>query len=85
MARVVGAMKELLGYVGMATGTVAAVMVSANIGRRVTGYGFVIFSLSSVIWVIYALQDGEIPLIIQNAVLTAINLAGIYRWLILRG
>lgn len=78
-------MKDLLGYVGMATGTLAAVMVSANIGRRVTGYGFVIFSLSSVIWVIYALQDGEIPLIIQNAILTAINLAGIYRWLIVRG
>ncbi len=85
MAQVVGTMKDLLGYVGMATGTLAAVMVSANIGRRVTGYGFVIFSLSSVIWVIYALQDGEIPLIIQNAILTAINLAGIYRWLIVRG
>lgn len=68
----------------MASGTLAAIMVSANIGRRITGYGFVIFTLSSVTWIAYALQDGEMPLILQNAVLTAVNLAGIYRWLIIR-
>lgn len=77
-------MKDMLGYVAMATGTLAALMVSANISNRVTGYGFVVFSFSSVTWVIYALQDGETPLILQNAALTAINLAGIYRWLIIR-
>ena len=77
-------MKEALGYVAMSSGIVAAIMVSANIGRRITGYGFVIFTLSSVTWIVYALQDSEMPLILQNAVLTAVNLAGIYRWLILR-
>ena len=77
-------MKEVLGYVAMASGTLAAIMVSANIGRRITGYGFVIFTLSSVTWIAYALQDGEMPLILQNAVLTVVNLAGIYRWLIIR-
>lgn len=77
-------MKDMLGYLAMATGTVAAVMVSINAGRRLTGYGFVIFSFSSVIWIVYALQDGEAPLILQNVVLTLINIAGIYRWLIVR-
>jgi len=77
-------MKEMLGYLAMVSGTIAAVMVSANIGRRVTGYGFVVFSVSSVIWVLYGLQDTETPLIIQNAVLTLINIIGIYRWLILK-
>lgn len=77
-------MKESLGYFAMATGTLAAIMVSVNAGRRMTGYGFVIFTLSSVTWIIYALQDSEMPLILQNAVLTAINLGGIYRWLIAR-
>lgn len=77
-------MKESLGYFAMATGTLAAIMVSVNAGRRMTGYGFVIFTLSSVTWIIYALQDAETPLILQNAVLTAINLGGIYRWLIAR-
>ncbi len=77
-------MKEALGYVAMVSGTIAAVMVSSNIGRRITGYGFVVFCVSSVIWVIYGLQDTEVPLIIQNAVLTLINIIGIYRWLILK-
>lgn len=77
-------MKEFLGYAAMLTGTVAAIMVSANIGRRITGYGFVIFTASSLTWIAYALQGGEAPLMLQNAVLTAINVAGIYRWLIAR-
>jgi len=77
-------MKGFLGYAAMLTGTVAAIMVSANVGRRITGYGFVIFTVSSLTWITYALQDGETPLILQNAVLTAINFAGIYRWLIAR-
>lgn len=77
-------MKEALGYVAMISGTIAAVMVSSNVGRRITGYGFMVFTVSSVIWVIYGLQDTEMPLIIQNAVLTLINILGIYRWLILK-
>lgn len=77
-------MRELLGYLAMAAGTIAAIMVSADINRRITGYGFVVFSFSSVTWIAYALQDGEMPLILQNAALTAINLLGIYRWLIIR-
>lgn len=77
-------MKEILGYVAMLSGTIAAVMVSSNLGRKVTGYGFIIFSFSSVTWIVYASQDGEAPLILQNAVLTIINLVGIYRWLIIK-
>ncbi|MFN4184314.1 MAG: hypothetical protein ACK4M6_05970 [Hyphomonas sp.] len=77
-------MKNILGYMAMGAGTIAAVMVSANLSARLTGYGFVIFTASSVTWIAYALQDGETPLILQNAALTLINLVGIYRWLIVR-
>lgn len=77
-------MKEVLGYVAMLSGTVAAIMVSSNTGPRITGYGFVVFTFSSIIWVIYAFQDTETPLILQNAVLTLINCLGIYRWLVIR-
>lgn len=75
-------MSETLGYIAMLTGVAAAIMVSANLDRRITGYGFVIFTFSSVVWIIYGFHDTEWPLIIQNAVLTLINIAGIYRWLI---
>lgn len=78
------AMNETLGYVAMSSGIVAAIMVSANVGRRVTGYGFAVFLVSSLIWIAYAFLGDDQPLIIQNGVLAVINLLGVYRWLILK-
>lgn len=71
-----------LEWLAMATGVIAAIMVSANLGARKTGLGFVIFTVSSVSWVIVAASEGEMPLLILNVVLTGVNLFGIYRWLI---
>jgi hypothetical protein len=75
---------EELRWLATITGISAAVMVSINLGRLVTGWGFVIFTISSVSWMAvgYAI-DGN-ALLTQNAVLTVINLIGIYRWLIAR-
>ena len=77
-------MSEALEWFAMGTGTIAAIMVSANMGRRITGYGFVIFVASSLSWVTVGFQEQEMPLAWQNIVLTLINLIGIYRWLILK-
>tara|TARA_R110000868_G_C10377137_1_gene718989 strand:- start:132 stop:350 length:219 start_codon:yes stop_codon:yes gene_type:complete len=68
----------------MVTGIIAAVLVSANFSRKITGYAFIIFSVSSVVWVIVGLLKGEPPLVIQNIALTGVNLFGIYRWLIVK-
>lgn len=68
----------------MFSGIIAAVMVSANIGRRITGYGFAVFLVSSFAWIAYGFVGDDQPLIIQNAVLALINMLGIYRWLILK-
>ena len=73
---------EAIGYAAMATGIVAAILVSANIGRQITGWAFVVFTVSSILWVVVGGLDAEPPLIIQNAVLTAVNVFGVYRWLI---
>ncbi len=75
-------MSDILGYVAMASGICAAVTISGDFGRKITGYAFVIFTVSSIAWVAVGLMDEEPPLIIQNAVLTFINAFGIYRWLI---
>ncbi|KCZ88864.1 hypothetical protein [Hyphomonas johnsonii] len=77
-------MSDVLGYVAMATGIVAAVLVSANLSRRITGYAFVVFTLSSLVWVAVGFLKGQPPLLIQNIVLTGVNLFGIYRWLIVK-
>lgn len=75
-------MSDFLGWFAMATGTVAAIMISIDAGRKVTGWGFVVFTFSSVSWIAVGVYESEPPLSLQNVVLTGINLLGIYRWLI---
>ncbi|WP_430449621.1 hypothetical protein [Rhodophyticola sp.] len=78
-------MQDMVQWFATLTGIAAAVIVSLNLGRKLTGYGFIVFTASSIAWVCFALQAGETPLAIQNVVLTVINIVGIYRWLILKG
>jgi nicotinamide riboside transporter PnuC len=75
-------MEDLIQWFATFTGIAAAIMVASNISAKVSGYGFIIFTGSSVAWVTFGVQAGEPPLAIQNIVLTVINLVGIYRWLI---
>ena len=62
----------------------AALTVSLNLGARITGYAFVVFTLSSLSWIAIGLIQGEPPLTVQNVVLTVINAIGIYRWLFVK-
>nr|WP_132392357.1 PRC-barrel domain-containing protein [Novosphingobium sp. PhB165] len=60
---------------------IAAMMTAANLGARVTGWGFAVFTLGSICWTIVGFTSGQPNLIIANAFLTLVNLAGIWRWL----
>ena len=64
--------------------TIAAIIVAARFTPRITGYGFVIFTASSIGWIVAGTMDSTPSLIVQNVVLTVINLFGVYRWLIIR-
>ena len=64
------------------SGMAAALMVSFDGGRRLTGWGFVIFVASSIAWFTGAALTGDWALGTQNTVLFAINLFGVYRYLI---
>jgi hypothetical protein len=69
-----------------AIGTIlAAALVAADYSRRVTGIGFVLFSIVACLWVYSGLTapDG-MPLAIQNAVLFVINIFGVWQFLISR-
>jgi hypothetical protein len=73
----------LLQYYGAAAGAIAALIVSLDLGRKPTGYGFVIFVTSSIaliLWGFLSREGGGIG--VQNIVLFAINLVGVYRYLI---
>lgn len=60
---------------------IAAMMTAANLGARLTGWGFVVFTIGSVCWVTIGLSSGQANLLASNAFLTLINLVGIWRWL----
>jgi hypothetical protein len=59
----------------------AAIMTAANLGSRVTGWGFVIFTFGAVAWCVQALMRHQPNLLWSNAFLGVVDLIGIYRWL----
>ena len=77
-------MTDIIQWGATITGIAAAILVALNLGARVTGWGFVIFTVSSVGWVAFAVIEGETPLAVQNAVLFCINVIGVWRYLFLK-
>ena len=74
---------ELLEWYGAIAGAIAALIVSLDLGRRATGWAFVIFVTSSLALIAWGLLGEESQGIgTQNIVLFCINLLGVYRYLI---
>ena len=72
-----------LEYYGAGAALVAALVVSLNLGTRVTGWAFVLFVTSSVALVAWGFLSGDSAAIgWQNVGLLAINCVGVYRYLI---
>ncbi len=74
-------MDQIPGYVAPAATMIAAMMTAANLGARVTGWGFVVFTVGSICWSIIGITTGQQNLLLSNAFLTFVNLVGIWRWL----
>ncbi|MGF7149097.1 sporulation protein YlmC with PRC-barrel domain [Sphingomonas zeicaulis] len=60
---------------------IAAMMTAANLGARVTGWGFVVFTVGSIGWSTVGLTSGQTNLLATNIFLTLVNMVGIWRWL----
>ncbi|MGL3821101.1 hypothetical protein [Sphingopyxis sp. R3-92] len=76
---------DLFQYYGAGAGTLAALIVSLNLGRRPTGWAFVIFVTSSMALIAWGfLQSDSEGIGWQNIALLAINCVGVYRYLILK-
>jgi hypothetical protein len=73
---------DILKWCASISGVIAALMVSFDLGRRVTGWGFALFVASSVCWIAGALMSSDEALWSQNLALFAINIFGVYRYLI---
>jgi|APTNR8051073442_1049403.scaffolds.fasta_scaffold09170_5 hypothetical protein len=75
---------DIIRWTATGCGILAAVIVSLNLGRRITGIGFLIFTVSSVTWIAAGYLEDLPSLMTQNAVLTVINILGVYRWLVFK-
>jgi hypothetical protein len=74
-------MENIVEWVAPIATMIAAMMTAANLGARITGWGFVVFTAGSIGWVALGLASGQPSLIYANAFLTLVNLVGIWRWL----
>jgi len=72
-----------LQYYGAGAATLAALVVALDLGRRITGWAFVLFVTSSIALIGWGfLQPGSEGIGWQNIALLAINATGVYRYLI---
>ena len=60
----------------------AAGLIAADLGRRATGYGFVLFCLVSITWIVSGLTSDAMPIAAMNAVLLLINAWGVWQYLL---
>jgi hypothetical protein len=74
-------MEEIANWVAPLATTIAAMMTASNLGSRITGYGFAVFTVGSLAWLALGIVSGQQSLVWQNIILTALNLFGIWRWL----
>ena len=77
-------MQQVAEWIAPGATTLAAVLVAANLGTRITGFGFIAFAIGSVGWLVIGAVTDQPTLLWQNAVLLVINLVGVWRWLGLR-
>jgi hypothetical protein len=74
---------DALEWYGSIAGAVAALIVALDLGRRPTGWAFVIFVTSSIALVTWGfVSDKAQGIGTQNIVLFCINVVGVYRYLI---
>jgi hypothetical protein len=74
-------LSQLAGWIAPIATAVAAMMTAVNLGARMTGWGFVVFTLGSICWTSVGLATGQTNLVVANGFLTVVNLIGIWRWL----
>lgn len=74
-------MENSLSWVATIATVTAASIVASNLGPRITGYGFIIFTVGSLAWLGVGVASGQPALLWTNIALTFLNLFGVWRWL----
>lgn len=74
-------MADTISWVATVATIVAASITAANLGSKITGYGFVVFTLGALCWIAVGAATHQPALMWTNVVLTILDLFGIWRWL----
>jgi len=74
-------MADMAGWLALAATCVAALMTASNLGARVTGWGFVVFTVGAAAWIVVGIATNQTQLLWSNIFLGFVNLFGIWRWL----
>lgn len=77
-------MADIAGWIALVATCIAAIMTAANLGARVTGWGFVVFTVGAVAWVVNGVLAEQTQLLWSNVFLGIVDVVGIWRWLGLR-
>ena len=74
-------MEEILNWIAPAATILAALMTASNLGARITGLGFIVFTVGSLCWLTLGFIGDNPSLLWMNVALTGLYLFGIWRWL----
>jgi hypothetical protein len=74
-------MDNLASWIATAATIIAACMTASNLGARITGYGFAVFTVGSIAWFTVGILTGQPALVWTNVAMTFLNLFGVWRWL----
>ncbi len=74
-------MQDIVSWVATIATILGASLTASNLGARITGYGFISFTIGSIAWFTLGMLTDQPPLIWTNIVMTFLNLFGIWRWL----
>jgi uncharacterized membrane protein YphA (DoxX/SURF4 family) len=73
---------DILEWYATISGVVAALMLAGDFGRRITGFGFILFCTMNVAWIAFAQMDDTGGLMWQNIILFGVNLIGVWQYLL---
>lgn len=60
----------------------AAGLIAADLGRKATGWGFVLFCAVSAAWIVSGLTSDAVPIAAMNGILLGINAWGVWQFLL---
>ncbi len=74
-------MADTISWIATAATIIAACLTAANLGSKITGYGFIMFTFGALCWTAVGFLGHQSALMWTNLALTGLDVFGIWRWL----